>query len=87
MLRVLKPGRVLLLEHYVDEAESAGYEGLHQWNLRPEVDGSFSIWNRRARYVVNDVFPETSIECARGEGRWFSVDLRKPGPPAEASSP
>ena len=77
MVRVAKVGCVVLLEHYVDEAESAGYEGLHQWNLRPEHDGSLVLWNRRARLVVNELLPDVAIECAKGEGRWFSADIRK----------
>jgi SAM-dependent methyltransferase len=77
MARAVKVGCVVLLEHYVDEAESAGYDGLHQWNLRPEHDGSLVLWNRRARLVVNELLPNVAIECAKGEGRWFSADIRK----------
>ena len=77
MVRVAKVGSVVLLEHYLDEAESARYDGLHQWNLRMEQDGSFVVWNRRGRFVVTELLPSTLMTCEKGVGRWFSVDIRK----------
>ena len=47
MVRVVKPGRWVLLKHVIDEGEHEGYVGLHDWNFRIE-DGRFVIWNRGA---------------------------------------
>jgi SAM-dependent methyltransferase len=33
MITVTKPGCYVLLEHFRNEAEENGYEGLHQWNF------------------------------------------------------
>jgi len=54
MLEVVKPGGYVLLEHFINEAQTAGYEGLHQWNLCAD-EGHFVLWNRETRFSVNDV--------------------------------
>src|SRR5215204_6913720 len=82
MLEVVKPGCCVLLRHFVDEGESGGYGGFHQWNLRAE-NGRFVIWNREAHLCVNDVLNDEAkitVEeiTSEPEGRlWFSVCLRK----------
>lgn len=48
MLEVVRPGGVVLLEHWPDEGESEDYHGLHQWNFRCE-NGALIIWNRASR--------------------------------------
>lgn len=48
MVEVVRPGGVVLLEHWPDEGESEDYHGLHQWNFRCE-NGAFIIWNRTCR--------------------------------------
>jgi SAM-dependent methyltransferase len=53
MLAVVKPGCCVLLLHHANEAEGAGYEGLHQWNLCAE-SSHFVVWNRETRFSVND---------------------------------
>jgi SAM-dependent methyltransferase len=54
MLEVVKPGSYVLLEHFINEAETTGYHGLHQWNFRADGD-HFVIWNRETHYSVNNV--------------------------------
>lgn len=64
MLEVVKPGGYVLLEHFINEAQTAGYEGLHQWNLCAD-DGHFVLWNRETRISVNDVvgdIAQTTVE-------------------------
>lgn len=53
MLAVAKPGGWLVLQHAIDEGESAAYDGLHQWNLTLE-DGKFVVWNKDARVAVDE---------------------------------
>lgn len=45
MVRVVRPGCYVVLQHYPNEAESEAYAGLHGWNL-DEKDGRFIIWHR-----------------------------------------
>jgi SAM-dependent methyltransferase len=54
MLEVVKPGSYVLLDHFINEAETTGYHGLHQWNFCADGD-HFAIWNRETHYSVNNV--------------------------------
>ena len=56
MLKVVKPGCVVLLVHHRNEAINQGYEQLHQWNF--DVDnGRFVIGNRNGiKWDVNKEF-------------------------------
>ena len=51
LLAVCKIGGKLILEHHQNEAEAAGYQGLHQWNCTLE-NGKFEIWNLSDRIDV-----------------------------------
>jgi SAM-dependent methyltransferase len=51
MLAVTKPGGLVVLEHYENEAEESGYEGLHQWNFDIQ-DQRLTVWNQSARIDV-----------------------------------
>lgn len=53
-LRVLKPGGVLYLNHFRNEAENENYRGFHQFNISEE-NGHLVIWDRRSRYDINDM--------------------------------
>ncbi|WP_170219197.1 class I SAM-dependent methyltransferase [Nocardioides litoris] len=44
MLRVVKPGGAVLLNHYVNEGVFQNYLGMHQWNIE-QRDGHTVIWN------------------------------------------
>ncbi len=48
MVRVTRPGGVVILSHLENEAEKAHYNGLHQWNFSLD-DGQPLLWNRRVR--------------------------------------
>ena len=52
-MTVLKPGGWIYLRHNIDEAQHAGYGGLHQWNFT-EDGGKFVIWNADGRCVVEE---------------------------------
>lgn len=45
LLKILKPGRTLALEHFENEAENEEYSGLHHWNFT-DKNGSLVFWNK-----------------------------------------
>lgn len=53
-LVVLKPGGVLYLNHFVDEAEREGYRGFHQFNIIAK-DGDLTIWNRQTSVNITEM--------------------------------
>src|SRR5215207_4332529 len=59
MLEVVKPGGYVLLHHFLDEAENASYDGLHQWNFRAE-DDHFMLWNCQKRLSLNDALGDVA---------------------------
>lgn len=78
MLRVVKPGCWVYLEHKINEGRAENYHGLHQWNFFPK-DGEFFIAGR-GRLAVNvsarfRSVAETQVE--RRDGSWFVVRMRK----------
>jgi SAM-dependent methyltransferase len=78
MLRLVKPGRVLLLEHALDEGEYMKYAGPHQWNFRAE-EGRFVIWRPGLRVDAHSVLErnaEVELEVLPDD-RWIRVALRK----------
>lgn len=60
LLHVTKTGGTLLLHHKINEAQSEGYEGFHQWNLE-DRDGALHIWNREARTDVNELLRACAV--------------------------
>lgn len=43
MIAVVRPGGIVLLQHYPNEAENEAYSGLHQWNF-DWVDSECLLW-------------------------------------------
>jgi SAM-dependent methyltransferase len=82
MLALVKPGRVLLLEHAIDEGEYMEYAGPHQWNFRAE-HGRFVIWRPGLRVDAHSALePHAEIEIEElPEHRWIRVALRKRAEP------
>jgi SAM-dependent methyltransferase len=56
MMRVTRPGGVMVLFHTVDVGEVEGYHGLHQWNLHPE-NGDMAIWGKGERVLLSRLVP------------------------------
>lgn len=51
MLKVVKPGCYVLMEHHPNEAEHAHYAGLHQWNFSMDEAGHFMIRSEKKGVV------------------------------------
>lgn len=74
MLRVVRPGCAVYLQHRVDEAESREHSALHQWNFRCE-GGNFVLWGRKGRTdLTATLAPLASVEC-RSDGQWVTAIL------------
>lgn len=71
---VLKPGGALFLRTYQNEAESARYHGLHQWNIANR-DGRLVIWRPGIEVDVGQRFPEFDITL--GWTNMLTAVLRK----------
>lgn len=83
MLAVVRPGGFVLLRHYENEAETMGYEELHQWNFCVE-DGRLVVWNERRRIDVAVEFDgEASVYAAVEGGSdhapWVTAVIERSG--------
>lgn len=84
----LRPGGVLYLNHFRDEAEREGYRGFHQWNIDLR-DGVLTIWNRESTIDVAAILGDcAAVETSlTSEGRVVAV-IRRVGPiPAALHDP
>lgn len=59
MLRLTKPGGLVILRHHRNEAEHERYSGFHQYNF-DEQDGEFVIWNKSSKVIVGETLPTGS---------------------------
>jgi SAM-dependent methyltransferase len=80
MLRVVKPGGHVVLDHRADEGELMRYTALHQWNFRAD-DGRFIIWRPGSRVDASALLERhADIEVrAHPDDGWLRVVLRTPG--------
>ncbi|MDP9175921.1 MAG: class I SAM-dependent methyltransferase [Planctomycetota bacterium] len=79
-LQAAKPGCSVLLHHFVNEAQSQQYNGLHQWNFDCR-DGRFIIWSPQATIDVGKEVADLS-DHVRAEipvPNWHVAVLRKRG--------
>lgn len=51
MLEIVRPGGVVLLQHFPNEAETEEYSGLHQWNF-DLVDGECLLWRPTKKWSL-----------------------------------
>lgn len=79
-LACLRPGGVLYLNHFRDEAMREGYRGFHQWNINLGERGELLLWNRGERIdVASRLGACASVETSvTPEGRVVAV-IRKLG--------
>ncbi len=78
MLRVVKPGHRIVLEHRIDEGEHERYEGLHQWNFRQE-DDRLMLWQPGATLDVEEQLGGRGhlVETREQDG-WIIAALERP---------
>lgn len=59
LLYVCRIGGKVILRHSENEAEKAGYNGLHQWNLSlHNEENTFLIWRNYEKYDIQQLFQE-----------------------------
>ena len=85
MLKVVRRDGFVLLFHGANEAERAGYEGLHQWNLS-EKDGDFIISTKTSTLNFTQKYKElckircVTMELVDGnpdEGYWLETFIQR----------
>jgi SAM-dependent methyltransferase len=76
MLWIVKGGGWVILRHRENEAESASYRGLHQWNFE-ERDGDTYVWNQRRRISLTDAFQRVAQISTERDGEWLVTVLHK----------
>ncbi len=78
MLAVVKLNHHVLMDHAVNEAEKAKYEGFHQWNLQVKGD-DLHIWNKEHRYSLRkEIKGVAEIVKVNPEAEdWCAVVLQK----------
>jgi SAM-dependent methyltransferase len=70
MLRLVRPDGFVVLEHLRNEGRSAGYRGLHQWNL-DESEGRLVLWRDRGPQLdVGSLLADRGEVRAWSEGDW-----------------
>jgi SAM-dependent methyltransferase len=79
MVHVVKPGGIVLLEHFPNEAETERYSGLHQWNF-DEAGGECIVWRPDHRFKLSEVLGGTAdVRCESVDGRVLaSIRVREP---------
>jgi ubiquinone/menaquinone biosynthesis C-methylase UbiE len=78
MLRVVKPGCWVYLEHKINEGRAENYHGLHQWNFFPRA-GEFFIAGR-GRFAINVSARFRNVaetQAERKDDSWFVVCMKK----------
>jgi SAM-dependent methyltransferase len=83
MLKVVKPGSVVFIEHAINEGERQQYKGLHQWNFSVD-DGRFVIWQPGRSIDAHSILEtEAQVEVSRRDedSDYLQVALRKNGSP------
>ncbi len=78
MVKLVKPGRAVVLDHVIDEGERMRYAGLHQWNFRAD-DGRFVIWRPGVEVDAHaQLLPDAEVEIAPiADPGWLRVVLRR----------
>ena len=90
MVRAVRPGGCVMLEHIDNDAVARSYQGLHQWNFDTNPAGQFVIWRPGASVVVEDALGagcevSTTAHPLEGGRKWLSTTVRRGSPAAPAS--
>lgn len=78
MVRVVKPGCIVALDHAENEADNEHHIGMHQWNFTIEK-GHFIIRGRDTTTDVSEAIAgEARVECDDApRNKWVQVHIRK----------
>ena len=74
MTRVTRNDGAVLIEHYRDESQ-VEFEGLRQWELRPEP-GDLVVGNAEASFSVRTAFPDFQVTVNYSPA-WLTLTLRR----------
>jgi len=77
MLKVVKTGGYVFLEHWANEAENENYKGFHQWNFSEE-GGNFTIRSKNEMLNFTQKY-QTSFDtvCSCDKNNWLAVKILK----------
>ena len=75
MTRVTRKDGAVLIEHYRDPSQVT-FEGLRQWDLRPEP-GDLVVANAETSFSVRDSFPDFQVSIEFSP-TWLTLTLRRP---------
>jgi SAM-dependent methyltransferase len=83
MLALVRPGGFVILRHYENEAQTMGYEELHQWNFSVE-DDRLVVWNDRRRIDVaaeleGDATVTAALDGGSGHAAWVTAVIERSG--------
>ena len=73
MLEVVRPGGFVILRHWENEAQTMGYEELHQWNFSAAGD-RLAVWNDRRRVEVP---AQVAVTDGGDHARWVTAVLSR----------
>jgi SAM-dependent methyltransferase len=77
MVTITKPGGWVILRHRPNEAESAKYEGLHQWNFELRKGKWFWIRGKAKSYDMPNLLKWTAEVHCHMDGQWLICAIRK----------
>jgi SAM-dependent methyltransferase len=84
MVAVVRPGGVVLLQHYPNEAENEVYSGQHQWNL-DWADGDCILWRPGNRWSLRqELAGRAMVTGAKADGTVTTVITKSGSQPASA---
>lgn len=79
MVAVVRPGGIVLLRHYPDEAENEVYSGQHQWNLDWTGDDCI-LWRPGTRWSLRqELAGQAAVTGAKADGTITTVITKSAG--------
>jgi SAM-dependent methyltransferase len=76
MVRVVRPGGYVVMDHFEDEGAHQDYAGLHKWNLKA-ADGKLLLWNRDRRHDVSALLAGSCDVQLTSTGSDLHVEIHK----------
>ncbi len=81
MIRVVKAGCYVLLEHSVNEAEQRDYSGMHQWNFSVSGEGDFLVRSKSREVNMTRKYADLcTISCEVLDGSMLITRILKRRP-------